>query len=121
MCNCVDVDIGSYGNQICVVPPDCVILYLNEPEKRQRLTVCLDLCLVEEVVGLWNKGITTTGSCCGHNKMFAYIGVNDSCIEDMKEMGYEVCPNHIRSGEDSFYPKSVNPLKHLNPAENIKP
>lgn len=69
---------------------------------------CLDRCIAEEVMQLWMKGIVTTGSCCGHNKVPGYIGVDEKDIDKMKELGYVVLPNSLdASREDSFVPKSI--------------
>jgi hypothetical protein len=93
MCNCKDVDIGSYQNQVT----------LNYNGKQ----ICIDKCLVEEIKYLWSLGITTTGCCCGHNKIDGFIGVNFDDIPKMKSLGYSVKFNEIRpNDEDSFYPKT---------------
>jgi hypothetical protein len=69
---------------------------------------CIDTCIAQEVMGLWMKGITTTGCCCGHNEHTGFIGVADSDIEKMKQLGYEVHQNKMRpDDEDSFTPKSI--------------
>jgi hypothetical protein len=48
-------------------------------------------------------GIVTTGCCCGHNKIFAYIGVAWESIEKMKELGYET----VNGRMDEFKPISL--------------
>lgn len=100
VCSCgKDVRPGNYKNQIWVHPP---------AHMAKENGYCLDRCIAEEVMQLWMKGITTTGCCCGHNKLPGYIGVIDSDIEKMKAMGYEIQPNENRPGaEDSFKPKSL--------------
>jgi len=53
-------------------------------------------------------GITTTGCCCGHNKLYGFIGVVDEDIEEMIGLGYEVAFNPSRPNDkDSFLPKSI--------------
>ena len=32
----------------------------------ERKTVCVDACIVDAVRALWDAGIWTVGSCCGH-------------------------------------------------------
>lgn len=99
MCRCKNVQMGSYGNQLWVHPPS------HMPKDNGY---CLDRCIAEEVMQLWMKGITTTGCCCGHGKVASFIGVIDSDIPRMKEMGYKVAPNKSRPGdEDSFYAKGI--------------
>lgn len=88
--------------------PDTVTLRYNRPENDIREYVSIDLCLVEEIKYLWSLGIVTTGCCCGHNTLPPYIGVDDSFIPKMKELGYNVQPNHMYpEREDGFVPKSV--------------
>jgi len=99
MCECVNVAMGSYANQ--------VILRLPEHMQGGRHThVGIDRCIAREVVALWRRGITTTGCCCGHNKVPGYIGVAEQDIPRMKALGYHVHPNPCRPGdEDSFSPQ----------------
>jgi hypothetical protein len=98
-CRCESVQIGSYGNQLWVHPPS------HMPKDNGY---CLDRCIAEEVMQLWMKKITTTGCCCGHGKVAAFIGVIDSDIPKMKELGYKVAPNEGRAkDEDSFYAKGI--------------
>jgi hypothetical protein len=99
MCSCVDIEIGSYQNQIVVHAP------AHMPKSNGY---CLDRCIAEEIMELWIMGVTTTGCCCGHNKVEGYIGVIDEDIPKMKELGYKVAFNECRPGdEDSFVPKSI--------------
>lgn len=98
-CRCENVQMGSYGNQLWVHPPS------HMPKDNGY---CLDRCIAEEVMQLWMKDITTTGCCCGHGKVASFIGVIDSDIPKMKELGYKVASNKSRLGdEDSFYAKGT--------------
>jgi hypothetical protein len=100
MCDCVNIDIGSYDNQRWVYAPT------HMPKSNGY---CLDNCIAEEVLKLWREGITTTGCCCGHNKVEPYIGVIDSDIEKMKAMGYQVQPNTLYPDrQDGFCPMTFN-------------
>jgi hypothetical protein len=97
-CECPDdVDIGAYGNQIFVHSP---------PHMPKSNGYCLDRCVAEEVMALWQLGVRTTGCCCGHRGVCpAFIGVHDDHIFAMKTYGYSVVENHMRPGdEDSFFP-----------------
>ena len=99
-CSCNDVEVGSYTNQIWVHPP------AHMPKSNGY---CLDLCIAEEVMGLWMKDITTTGCCCGHNKQSGFIGVIDIDIPKMKLLGYQVARNTCRPNDhDSFYPRGIS-------------
>lgn len=100
MCNCIGIEIGSYGNQVELQRP------AHMPNGSE--TICIDKCLKEEIIYLWSLGITTTGCCCGHNKISPYIGVDDKDIKTMKELGYDVHPNNLYpERHDSFTPKST--------------
>lgn len=67
--------------------------------------ICVDACLEREIKYLWSIGISTTGCCCGHNKVDGYIGVIDEDISKMKRLSYELIPNNGR--QDSFKPKFI--------------
>ena len=68
----------------------------------------IDKCMLPEVLDLWEKGIRTTGCCCGHGRREPFIGVYFDDIEKMKSLGYKVQFNPVRPrDEDSFYPKTV--------------
>lgn len=73
--------------------------------------VSFDACLAKELFYLWDKGIKTTGSCCGRHagdvEGHAYIGVAEEHINTMKDLGYAVKHNSCRPfAQDSFMPKS---------------
>lgn len=98
MCNCQNIDIGTYSNQVV----------LNAPEWSSKTTICIDACLKDEILYLWSIGIKTTGCCCGHNKVEPFIGVYSEDIDRMKRLGYLVHYNPCNpSSEDSFYPKTI--------------
>lgn len=111
MCDCVNVEIGSYANQVELPRPQHM---MGDRDSLQEWTICIDKCLVDEIKALWAAGIWTTGCCCGHNKLNGYIGVINDDIPIMKAMGYVVAPNDSRPqpcfDEDSFYPKSTHIL-----------
>ena len=74
----------------------------------KAMMVNIDKCLLPEIIRLWEMGIKTTGCCCGHWKEEPFIGVRFEDIDKMKALGYKVCPNKFRPGdEDSFYPKTI--------------
>lgn len=114
MCNCKNVEVGSYGNQVEVKNlPSHMAAY--KAKQGGANTICLDKCIAAEVKRLWSEGITTTGCCCGHNKVDPYIGVISEDIPKMKALGYSVAFNIMRPGdEDQFCPKSV-PLSNIHP------
>lgn len=52
-------------------------------------TICVDNCIVEAIQQLWDRGIETTGCCCGHNYMRAWVSVHPDDYIAMFELGYE--------------------------------
>lgn len=114
MCQCKDIEYGDYEN-----------MDLLDIPKAKGGIVQVDRCLSEEVKGLWDKGIRTVASCCGHNKSMPRILVHPEDIDKMIEMGYDIAlnvagiDNVLRT--DAFYSKSVrytqeqyiNSIKHL--------
>jgi|SRR5882757_1761064 len=95
-CTCINIEVGSYDNQTFVHSP------AHMPKENGY---CLDRCIAEEVMILWQLGITTTGCCCGHGKLPAFIGVEFQDINVMKSFGYNVHHNSLRpEDEDSFTP-----------------
>lgn len=109
MCDCVNVEVGSYDNQVIYPIPKHMEGYKNNRVKAGLSPyICIDKCLENEIKILWSLGIRTTGCCCGHNKQQGYIGVYFEDIPKMKELGYKVSYNPCRpNDEDSFIPKSV--------------
>ncbi len=94
-CNCENVDIGSHQRQI----------WLHAPAHMPKDNgYCIDLCIAQEITGLWMAGITTTGCCCGHNKAEGFIGVVEYDIEKMKFLGYQEC-DHPEGHKGYFLPK----------------
>ena len=105
---CSDVGFGTYNCAYNIMLPYLVTDPVGDIEVKVPKTVAIDKCLLSEVVGLWEKGIKTTGCCCGHGKKdMAFIGVKEEYIPVMKELGYKVYFNECRPGdEDSFVPKT---------------
>ncbi len=103
--NCTNIT-GNYKCSYCIQTPFITPSFRDEEVKR---FIQIDKCLLPEIIHLWERGIITTGCCCGHGiKNYAYIGVTFECIPRMKELGYKVQYNPCRpKDEDSFYPKTV--------------
>ena len=80
-CNCPPGTLmGTYTNQVTV----------SYPYGITRPRISIDRCLIEELKGLWDMGIETHGSCCGHGYLVSWIGVDDEYIPMMEELGYKV-------------------------------
>lgn len=70
---------------------------------------CCDVCLENELYTLWDAGIVTVGSCCGHGgKYQQYIQVlSDDHVQKMHELGYEQIPvDRYGNGQRCFMPKT---------------
>lgn len=108
MCNCQNVELGSYDNQIELSAPIHLIEWakkVNFSLGGERKTVCIDKCLEKEIKALWSEGVITTGCCCGHNKVQPYIGVEKSSVSWMKAMGYkEIKDEHFEPMTVSYCP-----------------
>ena len=64
MCDC-----RSYNAEIGTVPE--VILHPNDYFPTDEIkSVCVDACIADQIKALWEAGIWTLGSCCGHNGLF---------------------------------------------------
>lgn len=99
-CDCVNVAMGSYDNQVVLRPPFPV----------RGGVAGIDRCISDEILSLWAAGIVTQASCCGHNRAPAFIAVADEHITRMEGLGYEHLPNHMNPSDNScFVPKSVRP------------
>lgn len=83
MCSCNNIDFGTYENTEVI----------NGVE--------IDKCLIPEIKWLWNNGIETLASCCGHNKIEPTIIVKSKYIDKMKQLGYKNIINYI-------YPEKKN-------------
>jgi hypothetical protein len=93
MCDCVDVEMGSYKNQVPMVP-----FWKDEP-------IGIDKCLSSEISDLWDDGIVTTGCCCGHNKAIPMINVLPEYHHAMVARRYEFWEN--LHGTTCYKPKSI--------------
>jgi len=99
---CRKSKVQEYQCQVCAKPP----------WESSRKLIGFDKCLTDELLYLWDKGIITTGCCCGNHKGdipgHSYIGVSEEFIHLMKKLGYKVRINlGDKTREDSFIPKSL--------------
>lgn len=89
--DCSSAGFGTYDGCIAVVTPSGKI-------------ADIDACLVSEVVGLWQQGITTIESCCGHGKASSYIAVIPDDDTRMLNLGY--IPSTESGAPHVFYSKT---------------
>lgn len=105
ICTCDPVKYNELGDQYSY--PRQVVVDLPEwsPERKRRLrdglpaTVCIDQCIVDAIKELWSKGIETTGCCCGHGAMRAWVGVHSAWYEDMFKLGFVQRPVEVVGGK----------------------
>ena len=106
---CNEIEFGTYDCAYNIMLPYLVKDPTEPDAPMQPKTVAIDKCLLPEILDLWERGIKTTGCCCGHGRSdMAFIGVKEEYIGKMKDLGYEVRFNSCRPGdEDSFIPKTM--------------
>jgi len=83
-CHCENVEFQSYDNVVSMKAPFPVP---NHPDG----WVCIDTCIATAIGYLWNQGVVTINSCCGHSKSKPTVVVEKGSIEKMKELGYGEC------------------------------
>jgi hypothetical protein len=92
--------------QVVIYPPKDLIKY-NYDKNKTKDAVTVDECIKKEIEQLWEKGIRTTGCCCGHGKRCGFIEVIDEDVEEMKKMGYlHYMYNNDPKRKDAFIPKA---------------
>lgn len=82
-------DVERYAQQVVIIPP---IKQVVDRRTKAGLNpaVCVDPCILEEIILLWEAGIITHGCCCGHNdpRWYSFVNVDEKSIEQMLAMGY---------------------------------
>lgn len=91
MCACVGVEIGSHANTVLLgfYP---VMRQYRGARLMAGLSDCgitVDRCIADQVVELWENGVRTYGSCCGHNKAQGFINVAPEDYEKALALGFE--------------------------------
>lgn len=81
-----------YANQIQIELPEWSTERARRIKEGMSTCVCIDPCIVEDIQFLWESGIETLNSCCGHNCRYAWVAVPESCYEKMKGLGYRQHP-----------------------------
>jgi len=76
---------------------------------------CIEWCVSSELLELWQRGIQTVCSCCGHgNDERAYIRVKAEYAGAMRELGYEPWEPHrcvIHTDTVAFRAKYVRSVR----------
>lgn len=91
-CHCEDVEYQTYSNTVGMKAP-------FDLSHRDDGWVTIDTCIATEIGYLWNNGVITLGSCCGHQKTDANVVVHPESYKAMEEIGYSDyadAPNGVR-------------------------
>jgi hypothetical protein len=92
MCDCwEDVKIGNYYNTVIVEYP-----FIGKK-------IQIDKCLEYELKILWEAGVKTEASCCGHNQLYPSVIVDKQSVKMMEYLGYK----HIGNKATWFFPKTI--------------
>lgn len=64
------------------------------PDSKGMCSILIDRCVLADVLSLWELGVKTVCSCCGHsgNEHGAFVAVDHKDSERMKALGYEEAP-----------------------------
>lgn len=98
--------------EYCEVPSCSVSAWkVSEKDKLLFHLHGIDRCILPELQKLWDEGISTFCSCCGHgNDEKAFIRVGAEYADKMAELGYEPYEPHaclIHSNTLAYRAKSV--------------
>lgn len=92
-CACVNVAMGSYDNQIMLGYYPVMQGYMKRRKEAglSEVGICIDRCLVDEIVMLWKADIMTFGCCCGHDNYNAsMVNIKHFDIDKLTELGYDI-------------------------------
>ena len=56
----------------------------------------VEKCILWELTQLWEQGIKTLCSCCGHGKFLPRIVVGEQDAQKMRDLGYEEIPSDVK-------------------------
>lgn len=89
-CGCVGVETGDYSNTVILGYYPIMREYVKNRAETglSRNGICVDGCIVDQVISLWEAGIKTYGSCCGHNTKQGFINVG-KYFNDAVALGFE--------------------------------
>jgi hypothetical protein len=87
-----------YPRQVVMDLPDWTEDHQRRRAKGYPANVCVDGCIVDAIKELWDKAIDTTGCCCGHNIMPAWVSVIAEDYYRMFELGYHQKPVDVVNG-----------------------
>ena len=87
MDNCPNYYGADWKQQICLDFPQHMYKE-NGGYYIEKDSCCVDVCMKEEILNLWDKGVCTCGCCCSHGIIQGYIDIIEEHIPKMLELGY---------------------------------
>ena len=90
MCNCDNVEMGSYAAEVVSLIPEHMRSY-RESRLRDGLApiISFDRCCLPQIQHLWSLGVVTLGCCCGHNKVKGFVNVGMDGFQKAIDAGYK--------------------------------
>lgn len=78
VCNCYSYNwcVGETPEVVLKVPQ-----FLKPYIGKERETICVDACIENDILLLWEKEIVTLNSCCGHNRIEASLVLQENANE----------------------------------------
>lgn len=110
--------IYTYPRQLVLDLPKWSIAYNQRIQNNYPPNVCIDHCIAEAIKELWDKGIETTGCCCGHNFEKGWVSVHPDCYIAMFSLGYYQRPVEIVEGEPMGLYTFYLPSKRMDHPES---
>lgn len=108
MCKCVNVEMGSYDNQVMLDVPSFMYPIKNcLGEIKPNQKICVDRCLVPIIRLLWDNKIATENCCCGHNVQKPTIIIDEKYIPQLMRLGFSHF-SHSRYGLLDVYVEIID-------------
>lgn len=103
-------EFGIYDNSIYLEFPP-YMRFENGGFYSSKDGCLIDICVVDEIKYLWEQGIHTYGSCCGHGKTNPSVCVHEKDFAKMEKLGYK---KDVNERKNYIYKlKSEHTDKHL--------
>lgn len=77
--------------------------------RNENKVISVDRCIIPELCSIWNRGIRTIGSCCGHGSVYGYIQVDPAYQDEMLNLGYEKLPDDVSGDGNMLRPWCFKP------------
>lgn len=97
MCNChsYNLDPPDSGKE----PNVLVRVFAGEDDKSNPIfrDIPVDACIADIIAEIWDKGVETVESCCGHGKMDGYIMLRNNAPQEEVDIVAQVLKEHGRT------------------------